>query len=76
MFKDEREKEKLEAALTGTLDPAERKQIWSDVQSLMYEQVPVIKPGDVFIFDIASPQLQGLADQVELNWPKFWGVSK
>ena len=70
------EKEKLEAALSGTIDPAQRKQIWADVQALMYQQVPVIKPGDVFIYDIASPNLQGLPDQVELNWPRFWGVSK
>ena len=70
------EKEQLEAALSGTIDPAQRKQIWADVQTLMYQQVPVIKPGDVFIYDIAAPNLQGLPDQVELNWPRFWGVSK
>lgn len=70
------EKEALEAELTGTVDPAVRKQVWAKVQTLMYEQVPVIKPGDVYIFDIASPRLEGLPDTVELNWPRFWGVSK
>ena len=70
------EKEPLEAALAGTVDPAARKQIWNDIQALIYQQVPVIKPGDVFVYDIASPALQGLPPQVELNWPRFWGVSK
>jgi peptide/nickel transport system substrate-binding protein len=70
------EKEKLEAAFTGTTNPDERKQIWADIQALVYEQVPVIKPGDVFLFDIASANLQGLDDTQAMFWPKFWGVSK
>ncbi|MGI9334322.1 MAG: ABC transporter substrate-binding protein [Gammaproteobacteria bacterium] len=70
------EKEALEAELTGTVDANQRKQVWSKIQALMYEQVPVVKPGDVYIFDVASPRLAGLPDTVELNWPRFWGVSK
>ena len=70
------EKEALEAKLTGTVDAEERKKIWAQIQELMYEQVPVVKPGDVYIFDVASPRLKGLPDTVELNWPRFWGVSK
>ena len=70
------EKEALEAELTGTVDPEARKAVWAKIQELMYEQVPVIKPGDVYIYDIASPSLKGLPDTVELNWPRFWGVSK
>ena len=70
------EKEQLETALTTALDPEQRKQTWAELQQLMYQQVPVIKPGDVYIYDIAAPALQGLPEQVELNWPRFWGVSK
>ena len=61
------EKEELEARFTGTTDPAERQQIWTDIQGLMYEQVPVVKVGDVFTFDIVSPQVErpaGAADDV------------
>jgi peptide/nickel transport system substrate-binding protein len=36
------EKEKLEADFTGTTDPDKRKQIWADIQALVYQQVPVI----------------------------------
>lgn len=70
------EKEELEAAFTSTTDQEERKQIWADVQALIYEQVPIVKPGDVFLFDIASPDLQGLPETQPMFWPNFWGVSK
>jgi peptide/nickel transport system substrate-binding protein len=70
------EKEALEAKFTGSTDPDERKQIWADIQALIYQQVPIIKPGDVFLFDIASPQVQGLTEQQDMFWPVFWSVSK
>jgi peptide/nickel transport system substrate-binding protein len=70
------EKEELEAKFTGTTDQEERKKIWDQIQALMYEQVPVIKPGDVFLFDIASPQVHGLAKGQDMFWPVFWNASK
>jgi peptide/nickel transport system substrate-binding protein len=70
------EKEELEAKFTGTTDQEERKQIWDQIQALIYEQVPIIKPGDVFVFDIASPEVQGLAEQQDMFWPVFWSASK
>ena len=69
------EKEKLEAAFTGTTDTDERREIWSKIQALVYEQVPVIKPGDALQYDVTSTKLEGLADG-RLVWPRFWGVSK
>jgi len=69
------EKKELEAKFIGTTDIDERKAIWHDIQALAYEQVPVIKPGDIYLYDIHSPALDGLPDQL-LIWPAFYGVSK
>ena len=41
------------------------------IQSLIYEQVPVMKVGDAYTYDIASPKLKGLNP----NGPAFWNVS-
>jgi peptide/nickel transport system substrate-binding protein len=70
------EKEELEAKFTGTTDQEERKELWAQLQALMYEQVPVIKPGDVFLFDIASPEVEGLAEGQDMFWPVFWNAKK
>ncbi len=69
------EKEELEAAFTGSTDPEERKQIWEEIQALVYEQVPVAKPGDVFLFHIHSPNVEGLEETLGLFDPMFWNVS-
>lgn len=69
------EKEALKAAFTGTADPEVRRQKWSELQALMFEQVPIIKVGDMYSFDLASPNLKGMGDTT-LIWPYFWGVSK
>jgi peptide/nickel transport system substrate-binding protein len=68
------EKEALEAEFTATADTEERMRIWGEIQALMHEQVPVLKPGDAYLFDIASPELDGLGDQMTLFWPVFWNV--
>jgi peptide/nickel transport system substrate-binding protein len=68
------EKEALEAEFTATADTEERMRIWSEIQALMHEQVPVLKPGDAYLFDIASPELDGLGDRMDLFWPVFWNV--
>ncbi|MEM7022232.1 MAG: ABC transporter substrate-binding protein [Pseudomonadota bacterium] len=70
------EKEELEAKFTGTVDQEERKQLWAEIHALMYEQVPVIKPGDVFEYDIASSSLQGQGDTRKVFSPVFWNKSK
>jgi peptide/nickel transport system substrate-binding protein len=70
------EKEALETKFTGSTDQEERRQTWTDIQKLMYEQVPVIKVGDVFNFDIVSPQIEGLPEQQTMFWPVFWNAHK
>ncbi|MFK7858344.1 MAG: ABC transporter substrate-binding protein [Granulosicoccus sp.] len=69
------EKLALKEKFTASSDPAERQAIWADIQALIYEQVPTMKTGDVYTYNIASPDLQGMADAT-LIWPHFWNVSK
>ena len=69
------EKSALKAKFTSSSDPAERQAIWGEIQSLIYEQVPTMKTGDVYTYNIASPALSGLGEAT-LIWPHFWNVSK
>ncbi len=67
------EKEQLTSQFTQTLEQARRKEIWDQIQGLVYTQVPVVKTGDMFIYNIYSPKVQGIGT-TSLIWPKFWGV--
>ncbi|MEJ6611635.1 MAG: ABC transporter substrate-binding protein, partial [Paracoccaceae bacterium] len=69
------EKKALKDRFTASSDPAERQEIWADIQALIYDQVPTMKTGDVYTYNIASPKLSGLGEQT-LIWPSFWNVSK
>ncbi|SDK60347.1 ABC transporter substrate-binding protein [Aliiruegeria lutimaris] len=69
------EKLALDQKFTGTSDLDVRREAWAGLQSLIYEQVPTIKVGDVFSYDIASPKLGNMWD-TSLIWPHFWGVTK
>ena len=68
------EKRELAAKFAMTLDETERKTIWDRIQKLVYEQVPIMKTGVNFIYDVYSPRLKGLED-TSLIWPRFWGVN-
>lgn len=59
---------------TKTLDFEERSKIWDKLQALLYEEVPIIKTGDMYVYNIASLKVQGIGE-TSLIWPKFWGVS-
>ena len=69
------EKAALKAKFTASSDPAERQKLWSEIQALIYEQVPTMKTGDIYTYNIASPRLEGLGEAT-LIWPHFWNVSK
>lgn len=71
---DTPEKAKLADEFTSAQDMGARKAIWEKIQALVYEQVPILKSGDAFIFDIYSPKVQGIGES-QLIWPKFWGIS-
>lgn len=68
------EKEALKKEFVGTADPDARKAAWDKIQALFYEQVPAIKVGDAYSYDIASPRLKGMGEHTVL-WPHFWNVS-
>lgn len=69
------EKVELKAAFTSTTDEAARLDIWGKLQGLIYEQVPAMKTGDIYTYNIASPALKGIS-ATTLIWPHFWGVTK
>ena len=69
------EKRQLKDAFVSTTDTAKRQQIWNDLHGLMYQQVPAMKTGDFYSYNIASPKLAGIEDTT-LIWPHFWGASK
>jgi peptide/nickel transport system substrate-binding protein len=68
------EKKELAAKFAMTLDEKERRNIWDQIQKLVYEQVPIMKTGVNFMYDVYSPRLKGLED-TSLIWARFWGVS-
>jgi peptide/nickel transport system substrate-binding protein len=61
----------LRTELINSSDQAARKATWDKIQALFYEQVPAMKVGDAYTYDIASPKLNGLNP----NGPAFWNVS-
>lgn len=69
------EKASLKARFTKSADPKERQAIWAEIQALIYEQVPTMKTGDIYTYNIASKKLKGLSEST-LIWPHFWNVSK
>jgi peptide/nickel transport system substrate-binding protein len=69
------EKAALKKPLIEVADVAARKKAWDGMQALFYEQVPVMKVGDGYSYDIASPKLKGLSEHTVVG-PHFWNVSK
>ncbi len=69
------ERNDLVSKFTASSNPDERKKIWDQLQQTIYSQVPTMKAGDFYSYNIASPKLKGLADAT-LIWPHFWNVEK
>lgn len=69
------EKAALKAKFTASADPAERQAIWAEIQAAIYDQVPTMKTGDIYTYNIASPTLTGLSSST-LIWPHFWNADK
>lgn len=66
--------EALKAELTNTFDLEARKATWDKIQALFYEQVPAMKVGDGYAYDIASPKVKGLGETADYR-PHFWNVT-
>jgi len=69
------EKQALKDEFTGTSDKAARIKTWTKIQALMYQQVPAMKTGEIYAYNIASPKLKGLLEKT-IFWPSLWGVTK
>lgn len=69
-----KQKEELAGQFTQILDPKQRLKMWGKIQSLVYEEVPIAKTGDVFSYDIASPKVDWAGTGSHLTWPRFWGA--
>ncbi len=65
--------EQLKKDFTSTADLTERKAVWDKIQGLFYEQVPAIKVGDAYAYDLMAPKLQGMGPP--LFWPTFFNAS-
>jgi peptide/nickel transport system substrate-binding protein len=69
------ERNELFSQFVGTIDESARVQIWSNLQALIYVQLPIINIGHFFDYDAYSTNLQGLPERVNI-YPYFWGVQK
>jgi peptide/nickel transport system substrate-binding protein len=59
---------------TSRQEHAKRLEAVEKLQALVYEEVPVARTGDMFVYDIFSPRLQGIGSTTILNFNKFWNV--
>ena len=59
---------------TSGLEPAKRMQALEKLQGLFYEEVPLVKTGDMFTYDIFSPKVQGIGGTTLLGFNSFWNV--
>ena len=69
------QKSDLLRQFNGTTDDATRQALWQEIQALVYEDIPALKTGDVFTYDIVSPALTGIGE-TSLIWPRFWDVTR
>lgn len=59
---------------TSGLDAAKRMEALEKLQALFYQEVPLVKTGDMFTYDIFSPRVQGIGSSTLLNFNRFWNV--
>ncbi len=69
------EKHALLAEFTGTSDLAARQATWAKLQTLVYEQLPAVKVGNLYSYDIAAPGLETSWEQAPA-FPYFWNATK
>ena len=60
--------------LTSALTPAKQMEAMEKFQALFYEDVPLIRTGDQFTYDIIALKVQGLGTSTLLNFNRFWNV--
>ncbi len=66
------EKEEILARFTTVSDPAERKELFAQLQQKVFEQVPFIKVGGFNALFGKSRKLNGVT---KTPWPFFWNAT-
>ena len=69
-------KQQYTAEFTAASDSAKRLAVLEKLQTLFYQEVPLLRTGDTFTYDIYNPRLRGIAPSTMLNFPNFWNVWK
>ena len=72
---DSEEKNALVSEYVGATTDEEKIAAWEKIQELTYEQIPVIKLGDSYEYDVYAKGLEGFAERAPI-WPHFWGVTR
>ena len=60
--------------LTSALTPAKQKEAMEKLQTVFYEEVPLVRTGDQYGYDIFAPKLRGIPSSTLLVVPKAWNV--
>ncbi|MEX2540660.1 MAG: ABC transporter substrate-binding protein [Trueperaceae bacterium] len=68
------EKEQILRDLNAARTTQERAELWSRLQALLYEQVPVIKIGDMFGLAGVSSDVELGDSHIQLPIPYFWNI--
>ncbi len=71
---DSPQKRQQTTELTSALTPAKQMDALERFQALFYQEVPLVRTGDQFAYDIFSPKVQGLSGTTILNFNRFWNV--
>lgn len=66
------QKDALVQQLNTTTDVAARQQVWAELQAYFYDQVPIVKFGDLFDLSAHAAGLEGMDPG---PFPRYWGVS-
>lgn len=66
------EKDALVQRLNTTVDVEERQEVWNELQAYFYDQVPMVKFGDLFDLSAYAADLEGMEFG---QFPRYWGVS-
>ena len=65
-------KDQLVAKLNTTMDPEARQQVWEELQSYFYQQVPIVKFGDYFQLSASNETVSGVEGT---PFPAYWNAA-
>jgi peptide/nickel transport system substrate-binding protein len=68
---DSADKNEMFSAFTRASDLRERASLWAKLQSLIYTEVPLAKPGDFYGLDLRRRAIEGFRPAY---WIITWGV--